>query len=239
MDPLGKDGGERGSRWIRVPCRDSRVFEFDPSGAALLVIDMQRDFCSTDGASAKAGENVAPLLAIVPLLERIVAGARTAGLAIVHTREGHLPDLSDLPEAKRERSRAAGAEIGAPGPLGRVLVRGEYGHDFIDELRPLPGEAVFDKPGFGAFYRTGLDDHLGGLGVRQLIFTGVTTQCCVQSTLREAVDRGYYCLLLEDCCAAFERRWHDATIDIIASEGNLFGSVSSGEALLRALGAPR
>jgi nicotinamidase-related amidase len=222
---------------IRVACRDQRVFSAPPASLALLVIDMQRDFCAPEGACALAGEDIAPLRAIVPLLARVVAAARRRGLTVIHTREGHLPDLSDLTPAKRERSRAAGVEIGAPGPLGRLLVRGERGHDFIDELVPLPGEAVFDKPGFGAFYRTELEAYLRTLGVEHLIVSGVTTQCCVQSTLREAVDRGYYCVTLEDCCAAFSRRWHDATFDIIASEGHLFGSVSAGAALLEALGS--
>ena len=145
---------------IRVPCRDQRVFSGDPERTALVVIDMQRDFCSPDGACARAGEDVRPLQAIVPLLAKVVSAARSAGLTLIHTREGHLPDLSDLPAAKQARSTAAGAPIGAPGPLGRTLVRGEYGHDFIDELRPLAGEGVFDKPGFGAFYRTELDAYL-------------------------------------------------------------------------------
>jgi nicotinamidase-related amidase len=220
---------------MRVACRDQRVFSAPPTKTALLVIDMQRDFCAPEGACALAGEDVGPLRAIVPLLTRVLAAARQRGLLVAHTREGHLPDLSDLSVAKRERSRAAGVDIGAPGPLGRLLVRGEYGHDFIDELRPIPGEAIFDKPGFGAFYRTELDAHLRARGVEHLLLSGVTTQCCVHSTLREAVDRGYYCLTLEDCCAAFSRRWHDATMDIIASEGHLFGSISSGAALLEAL----
>ena len=222
---------------IRVACRDQRVFACDPTRTALLVIDMQRDFCSPEGASAKAGENVAPLQAIVPLLRQVADAARRAGLVLVHTREGHLPDLSDLTPAKRERSAAAGAEIGGPGPLGRVLIRGEYGHDFIDEMMPRVGEAVFDKPGFGAFYRTALGPYLTERGIESLILTGVTTQCCVQSTLREAVDRGYYCLTLEDCCASFTARWHDATFDIIASEGHLFGWIGSGKELLQALEA--
>lgn len=222
---------------IRVPCHHDRVFTFEPAKTALLVIDMQRDFVSPEGAAAKAGEDVRPLLEIVPLLKRVVAAARAKRMPVIHTREGHQPDLSDLPAAKRARSAAAGAEIGAPGPLGRILVRGEHGHDFIDELKPAEGEPVFDKPGFGAFYCTGLQAYLSRLGAESVIVTGVTTQCCVHSTLREAVDRGYRCLTLEDCCAAYSRRWHDATLDIIASEGHLFGWVSSGGALLEALGA--
>jgi len=220
---------------IAVACRAQRIFRCEPETTALLVIDMQRDFCSPEGASAKAGEDVRPLLGIVPRLVKLVAAARAQGIAVIHTREGHRPDLSDLPPAKRERSRLAGAEIGAPGPLGRVLVRGEYGHDFLDELRPEPGEAVFDKPGFGAFYGTELDAHLRARQIDHLLFTGVTTQCCVQSTLREAVDRGYSCLTFYDGCAAFVPAWHDATFSMIASEGHLFGWVSTSPAFLAAL----
>jgi nicotinamidase-related amidase len=219
-----------------VLCRSDRVFSCEPSQTALFVIDMQRDFCAPAGASAHAGEDVRPLQAVIPSLRRVLRAARASGLTIVHTREGHLPDLSDLSEAKRARGRAAGAEIGAPGPLGRVLVRGEYGHDFIDELVPANGEAVFDKPGFGAFYRTELDAYLRARNIESVIVSGVTTQCCVQSTLREAIDRGYYCLTLEDCCAAFVPRWHEATLDMIASEGHLFGSIATSEALIEALG---
>jgi nicotinamidase-related amidase len=221
---------------IAVACKDRRIFWCEPERTALLVIDMQRDFCSPDGASAKAGEDVRPLLEIVPRVVKLVGAARSEGIEVIHTREGHRADLSDLPPSKRERSRLAGAEIGSPGPLGRVLVRGEYGHDFIDELRPAPGEAVFDKPGFGAFYGTDLDAHLRRRKIDHLLFTGVTTQCCVQSTLREAVDRGYECLTFYDGCAAFVPTWHEATFAMIASEGHLFGWVSSSPALLAALG---
>jgi nicotinamidase-related amidase len=221
---------------ISVACRDQRVFACEPEKTALLVIDMQRDFCSPEGASAYAGENVDPLLEIVPRIVQVVAAARRRAMTIIHTREGHRPDLSDLTPAKRERSRLAGAEIGAPGPLGRILVRGEYGHDFINELRPAPGEIILDKPGFGAFYQTELDSYLRARSIDRLILTGVTTQCCVQSTLREAVDRGYYCLTLRDCSAAFVPAWHEATFAMIASEGHLFGWVGSSPDLLDALG---
>lgn len=223
------------TRLLQVPCRGERHFAFPEQRTALLLIDMQRDFCAPEGASAIAGEDIAPVRAIVPRLRQVLEAARRQGLVVIHTREGHLPDLSDLTPAKRARSAAAGAEIGSVGPLGRLLVRGEYGHDFIDELTPLPGEAVFDKPGFGAFYRTELEAYLRGRGIEHLILTGVTTQCCVQSTLREAVDRGYHCLTLEDCCAAFDPRWHAATFEIIASEGHLFGWVASAASLLDTL----
>jgi nicotinamidase-related amidase len=209
-----------------VPCAAGRGFALDPARTALILIDMQRDFLDPDGASGASGFDLSPLRAIVPDLQALLGAARAAGLTRVHTREGHLPDLSDLTELKRIRSREAGAEIGAPGPLGRFLVRGEAGHDFIAELRPEPGEWVIDKPGFGAFYATDLDHRLRIAGIDSLVIGGVTTQCCVQSTLREAVDRGYRCLTLADGCATFEPALHDATLATIQSEGHLFGWVA-------------
>jgi len=196
-----------------VPCDHERRFAFAAERAALLVIDMQRDFIAPGGAADEGGENVAAAQAIVSNVGRVLRAARERGLLIVHTREGHEPDLSDLHAAKRERSAASGAEIGAKGPLGRFLVREEYGHDFVDELRPEPGELVIDKSGFGAFHATDLRERLSIRGITHLLFTGVTTQCCVFSTLREAVDRGYYCLMIADCSAAFRARaprGHDA-----------------------------
>ncbi len=219
---------------IEVACRHGRAFQFRPQNNALLVIDMQRDFCAPDGASGVSGEDVSRIQEIIPRLREVLDAARQLGLTIVHTREGHLPDLSDLPSVKRQRSRDAGAEIGAQGPLGRILVRGEYGHDFVDELKPGADESVIDKPGFGAFYQTPIEEMLCNRGIESVILTGVTTQCCVHSSLREAVDRGYYCLTLEHCCAAFEENLHRATLEIIASEGHLFGWVSSSQEFLQA-----
>lgn len=189
----------------------------------MVLIDMQRDFIQNEDANGESG----PVRAIVPSLQRLLAAARRIGMTVAHTREGHVPDLSDLNDAKRERSRDAGAEIGADGRLGRFLVRGEYGHDFIDELRPEAGEWIIDKPGFGAFYATDLDLRLRARGISHLIIGGVTTQCCVQSTLREAVDRGYRCLTLADGCATFDTALHDATMAIIQSEGHLFGWIAT------------
>jgi len=157
-----------------------------PVKTALLVIDMQRDFLQPDGYAAKAGLDIAPLRAAIGPVSAVLAAARAAGLSIVHTREGHLPDLSDCPPYKLERSRRAGAEIGSKGPLGRLLVRGEYGHDFVDELRPLPDEIVIDKPGYSAFEHTALQQVLSTQGVDTLIVTGITTEVCVSSTLRSA-----------------------------------------------------
>lgn len=191
-----------------------------------MLIDMQRDFLDNAGASGESEFDLAPLKAIVPAVKSVLEAARKSGLTIVHTREGHVPDLSDLTDAKRDRSRDAGAEIGQQGPLGRYLVRGEYGHDFIEDLRPMPGEWVIDKPGFGAFYATDLELRLRTRGITHLIIGGVTTQCCVQSTLREAVDRGYRCLTLSDGCATFDMTLHDATLAMIQSEGHLFGWIA-------------
>jgi biuret amidohydrolase len=176
----------------------------DPASAALLIIDMQRDFCDAAGYAARAGLDIARLAGTVERIRALLDAARAAGLTVVHTREGHLPDLSDCPPEKLRRSRAAGAEIGSAGPMGRLLVRGEYGHDIIDRLAPLPGEPVIDKPGYGAFFRTPLESVLCERGVRLLILCGVTTEVCVHSTLREAVDRGYRCITVDDACAASE-----------------------------------
>jgi nicotinamidase-related amidase len=220
---------------MEISCNNGRSFVFSPNKTALLVIDMQRDFCCQGGYGHLAGGDVRPLQSIIPRIREVLDTARSLGLLIVHTREGHLPDLSDCPQAKQERSRYAGAEIGAKGPLGRFLIRGEFGHDFVNELTPLPGELVIDKPGFGAFYKTNLENLLEERGITHLIFTGVTTEVCVHSTLREAVDRGFYCLLLEDCCAAYDRELHQAAVRMIESEGGIFGWVSRAEEFLKAI----
>lgn len=222
-----------------VECDHGRALGLPPGRTALLAIDMQRDFIAPGGVAAESGENVAPAQAIVPRVRSVLDAARGHGLFVVHTREGHEPDLSDLTRAKRERSAASGGEIGARGPLGRFLVRGERGHDFVDELQPEPGEPVIDKSGFGAFHATDLGERLRIRGITHLIVTGVTTQCCVFSTLREAVDRGYYCLTLRDGTAAFDPAWHEATFEMIASEGHLFGWISDSERLLAAMGKAR
>lgn len=213
-----------------VSCRAGRSLRILPAKTALLVIDMQHDFLSPGGLAAETGETLAGLQAIVPRLQRLVPLARHAGMTVVHTREGYAADLSDLPAARRATS-----EVGRPGPRGLALVRGEPGHDFIDELRPEPGEWVIDKPGFGAFYHSDLELRLRSRGIDSLILTGVTTQCCVESTLREAVDRSFHCLLLEDCCAAYDPRLHQATLAVIQGEGHLFGWISDSDTLIAAL----
>ena len=196
---------------------------------------MQRDFCCDNGYAAKAGggpNSVAPMRAIIPNVHKLLTHARKRNMLIIHTREGHLPDLSDCPPAKLERSKNANAEIGSPGPLGRLLIRGEFGHDFIDELQPLPNEPILDKPGFGAFHATNLSSLLRDKRTTHLILTGVTTEVCVHSTLREAVDRGYHCLTLADATATFDPALHEAALKMIDSEGGIFGHIASTNAVL-------
>ncbi len=216
---------------IEVACRAERSYRFDPAKTALMVNDMQRDFLAPGGLCDSEGEDIARLTPIVPRIQGVLAAARRLGFRVIHTREGFAPDLSDLPPLRRARGG-----VGQPGPLGRFLIRGEAGHDFIEELTPLPGEQVVDKPGFGAFYRTALEADLQEAGVSHLILSGVTTQCCVHSTLREAVDRGFYCLVLEDCCAAFDPALHEAALAIMQGEDHLFGWIAAARDLLAALG---
>jgi biuret amidohydrolase len=198
-----------------------------PSRTALLVIDMQRDFLLPEGYAAQAGLDIAPLVATIQPIEKLLAVGRKAGLLIVHTREGHLPDLSDCPPYKLERSRRAGAEIGSKGPLGRLLVRGEGGHDFVGALRPLEQEIVIDKPGYSAFSHTGLQQALAKRGIETLIMTGVTTEVCVSSTLRAAVDLGYRCITVSDACASGDPSLHKASLAMIGVEGGIFGEVAT------------
>ena len=197
----------------------------DPETTALLVIDMQRDFCDPGGYAAQAGLDVARLASVVDNVAALLDAARRSGLLVVHTREGHLPDLSDCPPEKLLRSRRAGAAIGSRGPMGRLLIRGEYGHGIIDRLQPLEHETVIDKPGYGAFHRTGLEALLQQR-IRTLILCGVTTEVCVHSTLREAVDRGFRCIVAGDACAASNPALQQPALDMIAVEGGIFGSVA-------------
>lgn len=211
------------------------AWRLDRSRTALLVIDMQRDFLATNGYAARAGIEVSRLHAAVAPLQRLLAAARAAGLFIIHTREGHVPDLSDCPAAKLERSRAVGAPIGSRGPLGRLLVRGEHGHDFIDELRPAASECVVDKPGYGAFHRTGMHMLLSGRDITTLVLTGVTTEVCVHSTLREAVDRGFRCITVSDACASAFPHLHAAALEMATVEGDVFGRVATSTEVMAAL----
>ena len=209
-----------------VPAADGRGFGFDPATTALIIIDMQRDFIDDEGACAAVGADVKPLQAIVPRVAALLQAARGAGLTVVHTRYGFKADCSDLFEAVRRQSRDAGGEYGTPGPLGRILIRGEPGFEIVEPLTPQPDEIIIDKPTFGAFAASTLDTILRSRGVTPLLVSGVTTQCCVECTIREAVDRGYYVCTVEDCCGAFEADLHANTIKAIQSEGHLFGWVA-------------
>lgn len=211
----------------------------DPASSALIIIDMQRDFCDDGGYAAQAGLDTVRLAGTIGNIRLLLDAARSAGLLIVHTREGHLPDLSDCPPAKLARSIAAGAAIGQRGPMGRLLVRGEYGHDIIDQLSPIAGEAVIDKPGYGAFHRTDLELLLHRHAIRTLILCGVTTEVCVHSTLREAVDRGFACITAGAACAAGDPALQQPALDMIRVEGGIFGAVAGMERLLCALQGAR
>ena len=211
------------------------AFPFDPASCALLVIDMQRDFLEAGGFGAALGNDVSLLRRAIDPNRRLLEAWRATGLPVFHTREGHRPDLGDLPRAKRMRPPGDALRIGDLGPMGRILVRGEPGHALIPELAALPGEAVIDKPGKGAFSATDLDARLQTLGVSQLVVTGVTTEICVQSTVREANDRGYDCLVLSDCTASYFPEFHAAALKMISAQGGILGWVSHSNQLLAAL----
>ncbi len=195
------------------------------SGEALVIIDMQRDFLDPRGYVAQSGVDVSILRRTIPNVRRLLEAARAAKVRVIHTREGHRPDLSDLTAFKRHRAAGSGAAIGSTGPLGRLLVRGEAGHAIIEEAAPLPGETVIDKPGFGAFYATDLELILRSAGIARLTLAGVTTDICVHSTLREAVDRGFDCTTVGDACAAGDPAIHEAMLTCIAGEGGILGHV--------------
>lgn len=198
----------------RISCHHDQIFDFDPGTTALIAIDMQKDFLLADDGTENA------MADIVPAVARLTDLCRRLGCMIIHTREAYKPDFSDVLPHKE-----AMGYVGRPGPRGRYLVAGEPGCDFVEALQPLPGERVIDKPGFGAFGTSDLQDHLQAAGITHLILCGVTMQCCVHSTLREAVDRGYWCLTVADCCGALRPEWHAATLSLIASEDHLFGGI--------------
>jgi biuret amidohydrolase len=219
------------------------TFEAEPApltveldGAALVIIDMQRDFLEPGGFGAALGNDVTRLQAAIAPCRDVLAAARQLGLLVIHTREGHRPDLSDAPPHKVERGEAKN-RIGARGPMGRILIRGEPGHDIIAALYPLQDEPVIDKPGKGAFYQTDLELMLRNRGIDTLFVAGVTTEVCVNTTVREANDRGFRCIVLADCCASYFPQFHEAGLAMIKAQGGIFGSVAGSQPLLAAIAA--
>jgi nicotinamidase-related amidase len=219
----------------RIPDALPFAFEFDLATTALIVIDMQRDFIEDGGFGASLGNDVRPLQAIVPTVARLIDGARAAGIAVIHTRECHLPDLSDCPPAKRLRGKPS-ARIGDPGPMGRILIAGEPGAEIVPALAALPGETVIDKPGKGAFHATPLMEVLTARGITTLLFAGVTTEVCVQTTMREANDRGFDCLLVEDATESYFPEFKAATLAMVRAQGAIVGWTATTDQVRRALG---
>jgi len=197
----------------------------DPERTAVLIIDMQRDFLEPGGFGETLGNDVSLLQAAVAPCKALLEGTRRRGMLIVHTREGHRPDLSDAPKAKLERG-APSLRIGAPGPMGRILIRGEPGHDIVPELYPRAGEPVVDKPGKGAFHATDLHSILNNRGIENLIVGGVTTEVCVHTTVREANDRGYRCIVPSDCCASYFPEFHEVALRMVKAQSGIFGWVT-------------
>ena len=203
--------------------------------SALLVIDMQRDFLDTGGYAAMAGLDVSALRKPIPYIRDLLDFARSCSMLVVHTREGHRPDLTDCSPIKLARSCNAGAEIGSPGPLGRLLIRGEHGHDIIDALKPIEGEPIVDKPGYSAFHQTDLVQILDKHNIKCLYICGVTTEVCVHSTLRAAVDCGYECFLVGDACGSANPNLHDAALKMVAVEDGIFGRVCDTQTAIKAI----
>jgi len=220
---------------IEVPAEPT-PFQLVGGRTALIVIDMQRDFLLPGGFGESLGNDVDQLLKVVPPLADLIAAARSAGILVIHTREGHEPDLSDCPPAKLSRG-APSKRIGDEGKYGRILIRGEYGHDIVDELAPIDGEIVIDKPGKGAFYATELQDILTSGGITQLLITGVTTEVCVHTTTREANDRGYECLVVSDCVGSYFPDFQRIGLEMIKAQGGIFGWVADTAAVIPALHA--
>jgi nicotinamidase-related amidase len=219
-----------------IVAAEPEPIELDWSVTALVIIDMQRDFMEPGGFGETLGNDVSRLATAIKPIAAVLSAARDLGMLVIHTREGHLPDLSDAPPAKVERG-APSLRIGDPGPMGRILIRGEAGHDIIAELYPLDTEIVIDKPGKGAFYATELGEVLQKYGIENLLVCGVTTEVCVNTTVREANDRGYRCVVLSDGCASYFPEFHEMGLKMIKAQGGIFGWVSDSGSVLKAMQA--
>jgi nicotinamidase-related amidase len=236
FSPWGVVMSNSGQASVGTVIAEPGPIDLDWSTTALVIIDMQRDFMEPGGFGETLGNDVSQLARAVKPIGAVLAAARDSGMLVIHTREGHLPDLSDAPPAKVERG-APSLRIGDPGPMGRILIRGEAGHDIIPELYPLDSEIVIDKPGKGAFYATELSDVLDKYGIENLLVCGVTTEVCVNTTVREANDRGYRCVVVSDGCASYFPEFHEMGLKMIKAQGGIFGWVADSAAILEAMQA--